>query len=252
MFNRVYFQRIILILIVFASVGLFAVVAFRYQTTNVPTLAVAVAKGDTITAANLRVIPYPANALVNFSGLITNPAELEGKVAAVPINAGTPLTANLFGAAGTTKDPRYPAALDADLFNIKYFVPTDIKSSQGGVIRPDDYVDVIFQDPSAQTATFVLQKIHVVGARTASGTNTEGNATSAAGGGSLLGGGAGATKPTLIIAGYLLSVTPTQALLLAPLNPANIRLVQVDPASPDLQGVPSGLGTAVPSASPAP
>ena len=248
MFNRVFLQRSVLVLIVLAAIGLFSVVAFRYQTTNVPTLVTSIDRGDTVTAANLRIIPYPANALVNFAGLITNSSDLEGKVAAVSISAGVPLTANLFGASNA-KDPRYPTATDVDQFNIKYYIPTDIKSSQGGVIRPGDYVDVIYQDAGVQTATFVLQKVHVVGARTAAGDNTEGNGTSTTGGG-LLGVG-GSSRATLSIAGYLLSVTPTQALLLAPLNPANIRLVQVDPESPNLQGIPSGIGT-TPIVSPVP
>ena len=250
MLNRILFQRIVLVLIVLAAIGLFTVVAFRYQTTNVPTLVTAISKGDSVTAANLRIIPYPANALVNFAGLITNSSDLEGKVAAVSINAGVPLTANLFGVSNA-KDPRYPTATDLDQFNIKYYIPTDIKSSQGGVIRPGDYVDVIYQDVGVQTATFVLQKVHVVGARTAAGDNTEGNGTSTTGSeGGLLGVG-GSSRATFGIAGYLLSVTPTQALLLAPLNPANIRLVQVDPESPNLPGISSGIGT-TPTVSPAP
>lgn len=253
MFNRVIFQRIVLILIVLASLVLFTTVAFRYDVTSLPTLTAPVAKGATITQANIRVIQYPSNALINFeSNLIKNAADLEGRVASVPILAGVPLTTNLFGDADSaTRDPRYPKASELDTNLIKYFVPTDLKSSQGGVIRPDDYVNVIYQDPTAQTATFVLQKIHVVGARTMNGNNTDGGAGGTAAGGGLINtntGGSAATK--LTIAGYLLAVTPQQALLLAPLNPANIRLVQVPIDWPELPGVPAGFGTSSSSASP--
>lgn len=261
MFNRVIFQRIVLILIVLACLGLFATVAFRYDVTSLPTLTAPVAKGATITQANIRVIQYPSNALVNFeSNLIKNVADLEGRVASVPILAGVPLTTNLFGDADSaTRDPRYPKANEFDTNLIKYFVPTDLKSSQGGVIRPDDYVNVIYQDPTAQTATFVLQKIHVVGARTVGGNNTEGGAGGTGTGGGLITTNTNSSNSAaakLTIAGYLLAVTPQQALLLAPLNPANIRLVQVPIDWPELPGVPSGFGATpaspAPSVSPAP
>lgn len=243
MFSRTLFQRIVIITIVLTALALFGVVALRYPTTEIPVLSVKVEAGSVIEEAQVRTISWPLNAV--FPGLVNKPELIIGKTAAVDIAPNTPIVLSQIGERAAQEDTRFPAADPSDVNKLKFFLQTDLRRSAGQVILPGDYVDVVYSDPEKNRGQIILQKIHVVGARTASGQDTTGiPSKTTSGGGGLLGGGG--SKKTLLVAGYLLALTPEQVEKIAAVDYTKLLLVHTTRDAPDIIGpsgerIPSGL-----------
>jgi Flp pilus assembly protein CpaB len=248
MINRILLQRIVLVFIIITSLVLAGVIAFRFQTVDIPVVAQKVETNDVIDKANVKTIVWPANAV--FPGLITKVNQIVGATAVVPIEPNTPITTVMITQAGAAgpKDPNYPAMIDADRDKLKWYLPIDIARSQGGVIRPGDWVNVLYLEPKTQMAHFILQKIHVVGARDRSGQPTDGRPRQTKSGGGLIPTG-GSRSGGFPIAGYLLALTPDQLTLLAGYPADQLWLIQTTLDAPDLPNVPSGVGPSNPSPS---
>jgi Flp pilus assembly protein CpaB len=249
MINRILLQRIVLVFIIITSLVLAGVIAFRFQTVDIPVVAQKVETNGVIDKTNVKTIVWPANAV--FPGLITKVDQIVGATAVVPIEPNTPITTAMVTQAGSAgpKDPNYPAMIDADRDKLKWYLPIDIARSQGGVIRPGDWVNILYLEPKTQMARFILQKIHVVGARDRSGQPTDGRPRQSSGGGGGLIPTGGSRSGGFPIAGYLLALTPDQLTLLAGYPADQLWLIQTSLDAPDLPNVPSGAGPSNPSPS---
>jgi hypothetical protein len=248
----------LLLIPLFLIIGLIVVVIMvRLPTGNIPVLNKHVEAGTVIAAADVDSLSWPQVATI--PNMVLDPAEVIGKTTATSIDPRQPIVTNMLvdpTRTGTNAvvDPHFPYAIKSDLPLIKMFVPVDIRRGDGGAIQPGNYVNVL-RVTGPDQGSIILQKIHVVSARGADGheillapittTPVDPAAPPAA--------------AVVLPAGYLLAVTPAQAVLLAAVDPIQIFLVYTTADAPDLScSIPSGLpaancgGAVAPAATPAP
>lgn len=248
MINRTTFQRIFLIAILLSALALLSVIVFRYPTTEIWTLRARVAAGQTIKEADLRQLSLPTVVVERFGERIVAEKEgLIGKIATISIDADVPILVGAVGAVDpscrtpeqqaaaaasgkpcTALDPRYPALAAGDEKKLKIFIPVDLRRSSGGTVVPGDLVNLLIPNGDG-SATFVLQKVPVVAARSEDGRSIELTreivATSGKG---------GAT-----VAGYIVAVTPENALRIFAVQLDAIVMIPTTSDAPIIPGVPN-------------
>jgi hypothetical protein len=265
MLTRTLLTRLILIVLVFAIVLLALLAAGTRATISVPVLNVAVKAGDVITDKEIGFVSLPAGGIG--PSIQTSKDQLVGKTVAVSIPAGEPIKADELGtpAGGSANsainlDPHFPYANAADLLKQKLPVFPALNQTSGGLIQPGDYVTLFFEPGDNTNPVFLLQKVHVIAARSSSGRDVAANVQGGAAGGGLL------TTPTngasgSLIAVYIVAACPDQAILIAKYDPHRVYYLYTTLTDPDITGVPSGqttctnqttLSTPAPSASGSP
>jgi len=171
--NRNVLSRVIqlgLVVVIFVTV---LIIAVRYQTVSVPVLNTPAKAGDIIQSSQISYVSLPASAV--FPDLLTNAQQVQGQQASVNIDANAPLKSDEFVPAGTKRAPKldsdFPYATSEDLPKIRYALPTDLLHSSGGLLSVGDYVNIQKRTTGngANTAVFILQKVHIIGAEDAQG-----------------------------------------------------------------------------------
>jgi hypothetical protein len=115
---------------------------------------------------------------------------------------------------------------------LKIFIPVDLRRSSGGTVVPGDLVNLLIPNGDG-SATFILQKVPVVAARSEEGRSVEITRDIVAGS---AGGGAG-------VAGYIVAVTPDNALRIFAVQLDAIVLIPTTSDAPLIPGVPNAQST---------
>jgi hypothetical protein len=165
--------------------------------------------------------------------LIRSVDEVVGRVAQIRIEAGVALLNNFFtdrcNPAGLGSDPWFPMATEEDREKLKVFIPADIRRS-GGLVALGDYVNVF--RIVGEESVFLLQKVHVVGLRTADGQDSARNTD-----GGIVVSQPGAGSPTGT-AGYVIALDLTNTKKLIGMDPTTLVFVRTDLAAADLPEAP--------------
>lgn len=225
-----------------------AVVLMRLPTTTIPSVGTTVEAGEIIETSDLVEISWPVNAV--YPDLITEPGELVGRRAVTRINANQPVSRPMLTMPNATTadapvDPRY---LDFDANKLQYFLPVDLRRTSGGLVQNGDWVNILQVGEGG--SRFILQKIHVIGARGATGQDLSAPSTDPA----------VPAAPIGVPTGFMLALTPDQMQTLIALPPEQVHLIKTTPDAPDLPGVATGLemynpgdgGPSLPEGTPAP
>jgi Flp pilus assembly protein CpaB len=141
-------------LAILAALAVLAALQARSATRAVPIATRSVAAGATLTASDLKAVTMRASDAAMIAGLLT-PQEVVGRISAVPIVAGEPLTQA--ETAGTR-------SAGAGLGQMSMAVP--LTDADGGNIVTGDRVDVIIAEP--QGAEYAAQDVLVLSASSAS------------------------------------------------------------------------------------
>lgn len=245
MLTRTLLTRIILIVLVFAIVFLALLAAGTRISTSLPVLNTTVKAGDVITDQEIVWLSWPASGIGPTT--LTAKDQLVGKTVAVTILPNEPIKADELGTptnsgpnAATNLDPHFPYANADDLLKQKLPVFPGLNQTSGGLIQPGDYVNLLYVPGGSNAPVFLLQKIHVIAARSSSGQPLSANQAGGAAGGGLLSTSTNGASSALI-AVYILAVTPDQAILIARYDPHAVYYLYTAKTDPDIPGVPSGL-----------
>lgn len=245
-------SRILLGATVLVALTLLGVNLYVYSTREVPVLKAGVEANTLIRDDLVEMVPVPDAQILLTKGAdgastpftVLSRDEVANHVALVAIPAGVPITSNMLAADGVI-DPRFPFALEQDVRRIKFYVPTDLRRSSGGLIRPGDLVNVLYSDQRAgRPSEWLIQRVRVVGALTEAGTPVAFTTDSATNG-----------SNRFAVAGYLLSLLPDQIARIAAKPSESISLMLVTKDTEFLPGVDCGLdgcATVAPTPTPAP
>jgi len=249
MINRTTFQRIFLVGILLSAFALLSVIVFRYPTSEIWTLRARVAAGQTIKEADVRQLSLPTVVVERFGErIVTSKEALVGKIATISIDPDVPIMVGAVGAVDpscrtpeqqaaaaasgkpcTALDPRYPALAAGDERKLKIFIPVDLLRSSGGTVVPGDLVNLLVPNGDG-TATFILQKVPVVAARSEDGRSVDLTRDIVAGPGG---------KGTVTVAGYIVAVTPENAQRIFAVLINSIIMIPTTNDAPTIPGVPS-------------
>ena len=230
-------SRVLLAATVLVALTLLGVNLYVYSTREVPVLREGIEANSLIREDLVEMVPVPdAQILLTKGGdgsstpfTLLKKEDVANHVALVGIPAGVPITANMLGPDGVI-DPRFPYATEQDTKRIKFYVPTDLRRSSGGLIRPGDLVNVLLTTDASNNSRYLIQRVRVVGALTEAGTPVAFTTTSATNGGN-----------RFAVAGYLLSLTPEQVPLVAQYPSEAISLLLVTKETMMIPGVVCGI-----------
>jgi hypothetical protein len=234
-------SRVLLGATVLVALTLLGVNLYVYSTREVPVLKAGIEANTLIREDLVEMVPVPDAQILLTKGsdgssvpfTVLDPAEVANHVALVAIPAGVPITSNMLGPDGVI-DPRFPYAIEQDTRRIKYYVPTDLRRSSGGLIRPGDLVNVLVSAERSGQSQWVIQRVRVIGALTEAGTPVAFTTDSATNGGN-----------RFAVAGYLLSLLPEQIPLIAQWPSESVSLLLVTKETEMLVNVPCGIDSCV-------
>lgn len=207
MLGRLSIAGLLRLLLIVIAAALIGIQTLRWEQRDVFVFSSPVQPGTTITAEMLTTAAFPKAA--SFPGIVEDPTDIVGAVAAVNIPANIPLQKSFFSArcnpVGLGSDPNFPFATLEDYPKRKIGIPVDYPRQTAGLVGIGDYVDIAWapRAPSGGAGAqpqFLLQRVHIVGLRTPDGSDAAANRGS--GGISLPfgGGGGGAEISHLVIA----------------------------------------------------
>ena len=203
-----------------------AIISAALPKTNIPVLSHDISSGTKIVAADVTTISWPANGTV---GIITSSDAIVGRVTAISINAGEPLTASEFVGAQSSGQPigHFPWANAADAGKLP--IPFPVTPNQlGGTIASGDYVDIVVGYP--ESSQIIIQRVHVLEADDVRGVPIIPNTNTA--------GTLGVIPTKLVVA-----LAPDQYPALFPktINLADLRFLYVTVDAPCIPGIPAGV-----------
>jgi len=230
-------SRVLLAATVLVALTLLGVNLYVYSTREVPVLKAGIEANSLIREDMVEMVPIPdAQILLMKSAdgsstpfTLLSLEDVVDHVALVSIPAGVPISANMLGPDGVI-DPRFPYAIEQDTKRIKFYVPTDLRRSSGGLIRPGDLVNVLLTTDGSNNSRYLIQSVRVVGALTEAGTPVAFTTDSATNGGS-----------RFAVAGYLISLLPEQVPLIAMYPSEAISLLLVTKETIMVPGIPCGI-----------
>lgn len=248
MINRIFLQRLFMVGILIVGVLLLSILVFRYRTVTILVPTADISAGTKIEATMLQQKVWPEAG--SFTGIVVDPASIIGQTTQVSLPADAPISLNVLGPrAQQAADPRYPAMISSEANKMVIFVPSDLVRSTGNTVITGERVNIVQVDPISLEAKVIFQRVLVIAARSDAGLNIDLNQSIVSNG------------PTVIPAGYLLALTPGNALQLLKIPATQLTLVPVGVCSPFLPTVPfeqaadqaaTACSNSAPGATPAP
>lgn len=223
--------RIVCFVAILVLLGLlFGMIAAKAAVTNVPVLNREVLHGKAITQSDISWVSWPLNGSGVMTDALGDPvfvmteAGLTHMLALVDLPANTPiLSATVATPAeyGARVNPSFPGAGPGDATKLAFF----IQMGNGAPIPVGSYVSIMRNSPTI--SGWVLQKIRIISLRSKRGTELKDEDLTAKGAG---------------FGGYVVSVTPAEALILGSIPPSEIVVYATTPDAPNLPLMSSDLG----------